>query len=229
MVRVEGVAVLKLLGCLTVGLIAGLVMRGWLAPAAGPTKDTALGGAASRDYAVLSGRIADLEESHAVFAAEYAELARQAVALQAQLRALTDELDAEGSQRSSNMVDTSTADASGARNEGSVVAALDDNGSRADQTVPDNLSAVEATPGQVFIYEVTGTTRGTVWGTNTYTDDSSLAAAAVHAGLLSPGETGKIMVTVLPGRDSYTGSAQNGVTSSDYAGWQRSYALQRIY
>ena len=35
-----------------------------------------------------------------------------------------------------------------------------------------------------------GATSGTVWGTHTYTDDSSLAAAAVHAGVLEPGQAG---------------------------------------
>src|SRR5262249_31074425 len=49
-----------------------------------------------------------------------------------------------------------------------------------------------------------------------YTHDSSIAAAAVHAGLLQPGESGVVRVTVCPGRLYYQGSTQHGVTSRDW-------------
>ena len=40
-----------------------------------------------------------------------------------------------------------------------------------------------------LVCEVTGSSQGTVWGTDLYTDDSSIPAAAVHAGVLKDGET----------------------------------------
>ena len=40
-----------------------------------------------------------------------------------------------------------------------------------------------------FYYLVTGDVDGPLWGTDVYTSDSSLAKAAVHAGLVKPGET----------------------------------------
>jgi hypothetical protein len=90
------------------------------------------------------------------------------------------------------------------------------------------LSGVTAEAGQTFVFRMTGSTQGSVWGTDVYTDDSSLAAAAVHAGVLRPGETGTVMVTVLPGYLSYAPSTRYGVASSAYAEWGRSYVLQRL-
>jgi hypothetical protein len=40
--------------------------------------------------------------------------------------------------------------------------------------------------------EVTGDSSSSVWGDGIYTDDSAIAAAAVHAGLLQPGQTGVV-------------------------------------
>ncbi len=55
---------------------------------------------------------------------------------------------------------------------------------------PGLLRAKPEQVGQVFLYEVTGNLKGSVWGTEVYTSDSHLATAAVHAGLLDPGQTG---------------------------------------
>jgi LCCL domain len=79
--------------------------------------------------------------------------------------------------------------------------------------------------GETLAMTVTGSTEGRVWGDGVYTDDSSLGAAAVHAGLLGPGETGTVRVTILPGQDRYTGSTRHGVTSADYGAWAGSYRL----
>jgi len=67
-----------------------------------------------------------------------------------------------------------------------------------------------------------------VWGTDVYTDDSSVAAAAVHAGLLKVGERGRIKVTMLPGQDSYPGTTRNGVTSAEWASWDGSFKLELV-
>src|SRR5581483_7998916 len=72
---------------------------------------------------------------------------------------------------------------------------------------------------------VTGSTSGGVWGSGPYTDDSNVATAAVHAGLISPGQTATIHVTTLPGQSSYQGSTQNGVTTSSWGSWGGSISL----
>ena len=63
---------------------------------------------------------------------------------------------------------------------------------------------------------VTGSSSGTVWGSNPYTTDSTLSAAAVHAGLIGVGETAVIRRTVLGELNNFTGSSNNGITSSSY-------------
>ena len=72
--------------------------------------------------------------------------------------------------------------------------------------------------GKTFYRKVTGSVDGSVWGgeNNVYTDDSILATAAVHAGVLKAGETGMVRFTILAGKDSYVGSTQNGVTTRPY-------------
>lgn len=91
---------------------------------------------------------------------------------------------------------------------------------------PGNLVSYRGENGQVFYFQVTGSADGSVWGDGIYTDDSYLATAAVHAGVLSPGEFGVVKVTILPGEDSYTGGSRNGVTSMDYGDWSGSYQVE---
>ncbi|WP_370240934.1 LCCL domain-containing protein [Pararhodobacter marinus] len=88
---------------------------------------------------------------------------------------------------------------------------------------PGNLTDYRDRVGQSFTFTVTGTDRGSVWGSDIYTDDSALAAAAVHAGAIGMGESGPVTVTILPGQQSYQGSPANGVTTSDYGSWSGSY------
>lgn len=62
-----------------------------------------------------------------------------------------------------------------------------------------------------------------IWGTGTYTGDSSICTAAVHAGLITLADGGEVTVDVTDGEDSYTGSSANGITSSSYATYTLSY------
>lgn len=66
---------------------------------------------------------------------------------------------------------------------------------------------------------------GTVWGTGTYTSDSSICTAAVHYGWINRGEGGVVSYRQVPGLGSYPGSAQNGVTTFDYGSWSSSFQL----
>ena len=89
---------------------------------------------------------------------------------------------------------------------------------------PSTMQSYGANSGQVYRINLTGSTSGgTVWGTGTYTDDSRLASAAVHAGVLANGVTGNVHIKVTAGSSSYTGTTSNGVTSLNYGVWPRNY------
>jgi hypothetical protein len=91
---------------------------------------------------------------------------------------------------------------------------------------PGNLSAYRSSTGRPLFFEVTGSDTGTVYGTGIYTDDSSLATAAVHAGVLAVGKKGVVKVTMLPGQSSYKGSTKNGVVSHSWETYAGSYRVE---
>lgn len=68
-------------------------------------------------------------------------------------------------------------------------------------------------------------TLGSVWGTEVYTDDSSVCSAAVHAGLITVEDGGRVVIEIAPGEEEYEGSEANGVESSDYASWAGSFTF----
>jgi hypothetical protein len=97
-------------------------------------------------------------------------------------------------------------------------AALPDPGSLAHYRQPVHF-------GKEYTFKVTGAIRGSVWGTEIYTADSTLAAAAVHMGVLKVGETGLVKVTIMGPLPKYVGSTQNGVTSANYDRYPASYRI----
>ncbi len=78
-----------------------------------------------------------------------------------------------------------------------------------------------------FACEPKGTLARSVWGTGVYTDDSSVCAAGVHAGLITFARGGTVVIEIRPGRSSYTGSTRNGVSSKSYGSWGGSFVLVR--
>jgi hypothetical protein len=68
-----------------------------------------------------------------------------------------------------------------------------------------------------------GGTAYEVWGTDIYTDDSSVCTAAVHAGKITFAQGGTVTIEMLPGQSSYTASTRNGVTSGDWDTWLGSF------
>ncbi|HEY4333666.1 MAG TPA: LCCL domain-containing protein [Ilumatobacteraceae bacterium] len=70
-------------------------------------------------------------------------------------------------------------------------------------------------------------TIGSVWGTGTYTSDSSVCTAAVLEGLITVDKGGTVVIEIAPGADSYTGSTANGVTSQDYGAWDSSFTFPK--
>jgi len=98
------------------------------------------------------------------------------------------------------------------------------------RTDPGNLTEFNvADIGRVMLFEVTGRTEGSVWGTDVYTTDSRLAVAAVHAGILREGERGLVRVTLLDGDGVvYDGSPRHGVQTYDYANYPVAYRVERV-
>ncbi len=71
------------------------------------------------------------------------------------------------------------------------------------------------------------TQAGTVWGSDTYTTDSEICRAALHAGEIGP-NGGVVTFEIRRGRDTYEGSYRNTVLSEDYGSWPRSYVFPRF-
>ena len=95
---------------------------------------------------------------------------------------------------------------------------------------PGNLTEFGADEfGRAMLFEVVGRTDGSVWGTDVYTADSRLCAAAVHAGVLRAGERSLVRVTLDDGDGrEYVGSTRHGVATFDYANYPVSYRVERI-
>lgn len=95
---------------------------------------------------------------------------------------------------------------------------------------PGNLTGfADAAPGDTMLFRVTGkTSGGSVWGTDLYTTDSSLAVAAVHASVLSEGEEGIVKVVFAPGQDEYEGTPRNGVTTASWGSYDLSYRVEAV-
>ncbi|HUP83618.1 MAG TPA: LCCL domain-containing protein [Candidatus Limnocylindria bacterium] len=62
-----------------------------------------------------------------------------------------------------------------------------------------------------------------VWGTDTYTADSSVCTAAVHAGLIGVDAGGDVYFQIAAGQEHYAGSERNGVTSGTRGEWLTSF------
>ena len=69
------------------------------------------------------------------------------------------------------------------------------------------------------------THEGTVWGTDIYTDDSSLCRAALHAGRVMS-EGGTVTVVRGDGRALYVGTTRNGVASVDFGSFPSSITFK---
>ena len=64
-----------------------------------------------------------------------------------------------------------------------------------------------------------------VWGTDIYTDDSSVCTAAVHLGEITLEDGGSVTIEMAEGQDSYEGTERNGIETSDYGQWGGSFVF----
>lgn len=67
-----------------------------------------------------------------------------------------------------------------------------------------------------------GSADARIYGTGTYTNDSSICLAAVHAGALTREQGGTVIVEVVPGLTEYVGTTRYGLTSESYPDWHGS-------
>lgn len=77
----------------------------------------------------------------------------------------------------------------------------------------------------LYAIPVVGTNGGTVWGCTTYSHNSTISTAAVHNGTLSIGQTGTIFIQMLGGLSSYPSCTKNGITTSSWGSWYKSYNI----
>jgi len=85
---------------------------------------------------------------------------------------------------------------------------------------PGNLINYQNQVGKTFYFQLTGYQQnargGYVLGTDGYTLDSTVWMAAMHAGLLQPGQSKVVGVTILGPQNTYSGSRRNNITSGDW-------------
>ena len=70
-----------------------------------------------------------------------------------------------------------------------------------------------------------GSANAPVWGSGIYAAESSICAAARHAGVIGE-EGGPVRVIPLPGQPNYRGSYRNGVRSADRGSASRSFRVE---
>jgi hypothetical protein len=93
---------------------------------------------------------------------------------------------------------------------------------------PPHMLELGSSVGTSYYFRVRGEAEGPLWGTDVYTGDSALAVAAVHAGLVKPGESVVLKVTVMAPLPQYQGCVRNGVTSHDFGRYGSAYRLSAI-
>jgi hypothetical protein len=85
---------------------------------------------------------------------------------------------------------------------------------------PTNMMAFQNQFGKEVVFTVSGAQPGAqgtgVWGTDIYTLDSNVGAAAVHAGLVKPGSTAPLKLRIVTSPAQFVGSFRNGIGSTPY-------------
>ena len=94
------------------------------------------------------------------------------------------------------------------------------------QQCPDDFVAFQDDPAPlVCLCPAEAMGRGSLWGTDVYTADSSICQAALHAGALTR-LGGEVSVTGEPGRRSYAGTTRNGLSSYDFGPSEASFRVK---
>ena len=88
-------------------------------------------------------------------------------------------------------------------------------------------SGFKGEAGQTYTFRcpAEGTEQG-VYGSDIYTQDSSICTAAVHAGLFSLAQGGVVTIEYRPGRSTYGSTVRNGVKSRTWGEYPRSFVVR---
>lgn len=90
-----------------------------------------------------------------------------------------------------------------------------------------NASSLNGKDGQTITLACSaGGTAHSVWGSDIYTADSSICTAGVHSGLITYQQGGAVTIELRPGRTIYGCSERNGVTTSPYGSYPRSFVFK---
>ena len=80
--------------------------------------------------------------------------------------------------------------------------------------------------GETFSYECPADgAAATIWGTEEYTDDSSVCTAGVHVGLITLEDGGTVEIEIAPGLDEYSASEGHGIDSGDYGPYDPAFTF----
>lgn len=64
-----------------------------------------------------------------------------------------------------------------------------------------------------------------IYGSDIYTDDSSICTAAVHVGLISLERGGLVTIEIRPGRSIYGSTTRHSIKSNNFGEWNRSFVI----
>ena len=65
-----------------------------------------------------------------------------------------------------------------------------------------------------------------VWGSDSYAGDSSICTAAVHAGVITLADGGRVIIEFRPGRSIYASTTSNGITTNTFGEFNRSFIVR---
>jgi hypothetical protein len=68
-----------------------------------------------------------------------------------------------------------------------------------------------------------GGSANSIWGTDTYTHDSSICTAGVHVGSITLAAGGLVTIEMAPGLSAYVASTRNGISSGSWGAWGCSF------
>jgi cytoskeletal protein RodZ len=81
--------------------------------------------------------------------------------------------------------------------------------------------------GQTYTFQCPADgTAQSIFGNDIYTQDSSICTAAVHAGIISLAEGGKVTIEYRPGRSVYGSTVRNGIKSKTWGEYPRSFVVR---
>ncbi|WP_249680712.1 LCCL domain-containing protein [Roseococcus pinisoli] len=98
--------------------------------------------------------------------------------------------------------------------------------SSGNEVCPDNLRAYAGSDEVVrCACPAEATQRGSVWGTDAYTADSSTCRAALHAGMVGR-QGGPVVARMSSGLPRYIGTTRNGISSSNYPAYEATFRFE---